>query len=278
MSREIAPVWDPAQYGRYADERSRPFFDLMGRVHAEEPRTVVDLGCGPGELTAWLARRWPSARVTGIDASPDMIERAAALAGDRLTFVHADVAGWTPDDAPDVIVANALFQWVPGHREILTRLAASLAPGGWLAFQVPGNFGAPSHVLLRELCRGPRWRDRLGDAVRDTPVDEPSGYLDLLAGAGLAVDAWETTYLHVLPGADPVLEWVKGTALRPMLTRLTDPAERQAFLAEYATALRAAYPRHPYGTVLPFRRIFTVAHTPADAGRPRAAPQRPRFA
>ena len=264
MPDHVAPVWDPAQYTRYADERSRPFFDLAGRVRAEDPRVVVDLGCGPGGLTATLAGRWPHARVTGVDDSPQMIERAERHAGDRLTFLRADVAGWTPAEPPDVIVANALFQWIPGHHAVLTRLARSLAPGGWLAFQVPGNFGAPSHILLRELCRAARWRDRLAGTVRDDPVDNPAGYLGLLAAEGCAVDAWETTYLHVLPGEDPVLDWVKGTALRPVLTLLTDPGERDAFLAEYAAALRDAYPREPYGTVLPFRRIFAVARA---AGR-----------
>jgi len=264
MSREIAPVWDPTQYGRYADERSRPFFELTGRIRATAPDTVVDLGCGPGDLTATLAERWPTARVTGVDNSPEMIARARRLAGDRLAFVQADAATWTPDTPPDVIVSNALFQWVPGHRDTLTRLAAALPSGGLLAFQVPGNFDAPSHVLLRELCRTPRWRDRLDDAVRDAPVDEPTGYLDLLTRAGCAVDAWETTYLHLLPGEDAVLEWVKGTALRPVLTRLTDPADRDAFIAEYRAALREAYPPRPYGTVFPFRRIFAVAQAPGS--------------
>lgn len=260
MSRELAPVWDPAQYTRYAEERSRPFFDLMARVDAEDPRVVADLGCGPGGLTATLAERWPHAHIIGIDSSPQMIERAARHTGDRLTFAQADVAGWAPTEPPDVIVANALFQWIPGHHAILDRLARSLAPGGWLAVQVPGNFGAPSHVLLRELCRAPRWRDRLAGTVRDAPVDDPGGYLDLLAATGCAADAWETTYLHVLPGENPVLDWVTGTALRPVLTLLTDPGERAAFLADYAAALREAYPPRPYGTVLPFRRVFAVAH------------------
>ncbi|HEY3687216.1 MAG TPA: trans-aconitate 2-methyltransferase [Streptosporangiaceae bacterium] len=259
MSRETVPVWDPAQYTRYADERSRPFHELTGRIRATDPATVVDLGCGPGDLTATLADRWPRAQVTGVDSSPDMIARAAALTRDRLAFAQADAATWAPSAPPDVITANALFQWIPGHDAILTRLAGALAPGGTLAFQVPGNFGAPSHVLLREICRAPRWRDRLGDTVRDAPVDTPSGYLDLLAGADRTVDAWETTYLHLLHGTDAVLEWVKGTALRPMLTRLADAADRDAFVGEYAAALRDAYPQRSYGTVFPFRRVFVVA-------------------
>lgn len=262
MSREIVPVWDPSQYGRYSDERSRPFFELVGRIHVTAPATVADLGCGPGDLTATLTERWPTAHVTGLDSSPEMIARAQRLVHDRLTFVRADVTTWAPPEPPDVIVANALFQWIPSHRDILTRLAAAQPPGGRLAFQVPGNFDAPSHVLLREICGAPRWRDRLGDTVRVGPVDDPGAYLDLLARTGRTVDAWETTYMQVLPGEDAVLEWVKGTALRPVLTRLTDPADRDAFLDEYRAALREAYPPRSYGTVFPFRRIFAVATAP----------------
>lgn len=259
MSRESVPVWDPAQYGRYADERSRPFFELTGRIRVTAPATVFDLGCGPGDLTATLADRWPTAAVTGVDNSPEMIDRARRLTSGRLTFERADVTEWAPRTSPDVIVSNALFQWVPGHRDVLARLAAALPPGGHLAFQVPGNFDAPSHALLRELCRAPRWRDRLADTARVGPVDEPAGYLDLLTRTGCTVDAWETTYLHVLPGDDAVLEWVKGTALRPVLTRLTDASDRDAFLTQYRDALRDAYPPRPYGTIFPFRRIFAVA-------------------
>ncbi|WP_245789752.1 trans-aconitate 2-methyltransferase [Streptosporangium canum] len=252
MSRDM---WDPEIYGRYADERSRPFFDLVARISAERPGQVVDAGCGSGELTAELARRWPDADVHGFDSSPAMIGKAPA--GGRLTFSVDDVSRWRPGRPVDVIVSNAVLQWVPGHRELLSRWTGVLAPGGWLAFQVPGNFDAPSHALVRELCRT-RWRDRLGDLVREPPVDDPAGYLDRLTALGCRVDAWETTYLHVLPGDDAVLTWITGTALRPMLDRL-DPDERDAFLGDCAALLNEAYPRRPYGTVFPFRRIFVVA-------------------
>ncbi|MFI6884911.1 trans-aconitate 2-methyltransferase [Streptosporangium canum] len=248
-------MWDPEIYGRYADERSRPFFDLVARISAERPGQVVDAGCGSGELTAELARRWPDADVHGFDSSPAMIGKAPA--GDRLSFSVDDVTRWRPGRPVDVIVSNAVLQWVPGHRELLSRWTGVLAPGGWLAFQVPGNFDAPSHALVRELCRT-RWRDRLGDLVREPPVDDPAGYLDRLTALGCRVDAWETTYLHVLPGDDAVLTWITGTALRPMLDRL-DPDERDAFLGDCAALLNEAYPRRPYGTVFPFRRIFVVA-------------------
>ncbi|GII77913.1 trans-aconitate 2-methyltransferase [Sphaerisporangium rufum] len=259
MSRDI---WDPAVYGRYAGERARPFHELIARIPAERPERVADLGCGSGELTVELARRWPAATVTGLDSSAAMIAKAPA-GHDRVSFTVADIRTWRPERPVDVIVSNAALQWVPEHRDLLPRLAGDLRPGGVLAFQVPGNFDAPSHVAVRRLCRSAEWRDELADLVRYEPVDDPQGYLARLAGLGCLVDAWETTYVHVLPGDDAVLGWIKGTALRPMLDRLADrPERRAAFLAACAEMLAEAYPPRPYGTLFPFRRVFVVARAP----------------
>src|SRR5436305_4815158 len=189
--------WDPDQYLRFADERARPFRELLARVPAENPRVVADLGCGPATLTRELAERWPGARVEGVDDSAEMIERARAEAGDGVELTLADVHDWTPAEPVDVIVSNATLQWVPGHLPLLDRLAGFLAPGGWLAVQVPGNFGEPSHTLLRELATEPPWRERL-TGVRWPGVPEPQTYLARLAGLGLRADVWETTYLQVL--------------------------------------------------------------------------------
>lgn len=262
------PAWDPAQYGVFGDERGRPFADLVSRVDLAAPGYVVDLGCGSGELTAGLAARWPDAVIDGLDGSAEMIAaaRVHAIPG-RLGFEVGDVAEWRPSRPVDLIVSNAVLQWVPGHVELLPRWIDALAPGGRLAFQVPGNFGAPSHVVLRELCRSPRWRDRLAGTVRDEPVLGPDGYLDLLARLGCSVDAWETTYSQVLGGEDPVLEWVKGTALRPVLAAL-GPEETEEFLGVYRARLREAYPAGPYGTVFPFRRVFVVAGRAERVRRP----------
>lgn len=253
-------MWDADVYQRYRRERGRPFDDLLAAVRAEEPQHVVDLGCGPGDRTAILLACWPTARVIGVDSSPEMVQAAAAHAvPGRLSFVHADLREWRSEQPVDVLVSNATLQWVPGHLELLPRLVAALAPGGWLAFQVPGNFREPSHTLLTEQRRSPRWRGRVGDdADRAMAVHEPEVYLAALARLGLVADVWETTYLHLLSGRDPVLEWTRGTALRPVLGVL-DEAEQGEFLSEYATRLRAAYPEREYGTVLPFRRIFVVA-------------------
>jgi trans-aconitate 2-methyltransferase len=263
MSREECTVWDPAQYGRYADERGRPFHELMARVFAEAPELVVDLGCGDGALTATLARRWPAAAVVGVDSSESMLAEAHPRSTDRLTFELSTIEDWRPDRPVDVLVSNAALHWVPDHAAHLPRLVRSLSPGGWLAVQMPGNADAPSHMLLTELRRSPRWRDRLGGGAGRWPETlDPVGYVDLLAGLGCAVDAWETTYAHVLAGPDPVLDWVRGTALRPVLVALS-AAEAADFEADYGAALRSAYPTAPYGTVVPFRRVFVVAQAPS---------------
>ncbi|RCV51412.1 trans-aconitate 2-methyltransferase [Marinitenerispora sediminis] len=251
-------TWDPDLYARYDSHRARPFLDLVSRVHADDPRTVVDLGCGTGALTESLARRWPRARVEGIDSSPEMVRRAVAPPdGTRLRVRLGDVREWRAAGT-DVVVSNAALQWVPEHRGLLRRWAAELAPGAWLAWQVPGNFGAPSHVLLRDLAGSARWSRRLAGAPLGAgTVDDPAGYAALLLEAGCDADVWETTYLHRLEGPDPVLHWVRATALRPVLAVL-GAEEARAFEAEYAALLRDAYPPGPHGTLFPFRRIFCV--------------------
>lgn len=252
-------MWDPQQYLVFADQRGRPFAELTARITATAPRTVVDLGCGPGNLTLTLAERWPTAEVTGVDSSAQML--AAAPHHDRVRFVEADLRDWHPDSPVDVLVSNATLQWVPGHLDLLPELVAHVAPDGWFGFQVPGNFAEAAHVILRELTASPRWQPLLGNVVRPA-VHEPGGYLDALLSCGLEADVWETTYFQVLPGPDAVLEWMTGTALRPMLTALaergTDDGDREEFMAEYAERLRVAYPAGPHGTTLPYRRIFAV--------------------
>lgn len=254
-----AHSWDPHRYLHYADERSRPFVDLLSRVAAEEPRRVVDLGCGPGTLTALLVERWPDAEVLGLDSSADMVAAAPDLP--RVRFEVGDLREWNPEQPVDVVVTNATLQWIPGHLELLPRLVAALTSDGWLALQVPGNFGEPSHELRRELAAEPRF----APYVEGVAVPESAGpevYLERLAALGCEVDAWETTYLHVLQGEDPVFTWVSGTGARPTLEALPEGV-RQQFEAEFKERLRSAYPRTRHGTVLPFRRIFVAARTGA---------------
>ena len=266
VDESAAPAaWDPAVYLRYGDERGRPFVDLMSRVGAVDPAVVVDLGCGEGTLTASLAQRWPGARITGIDSSPTMLAAATAHAvPGRVDFAAGDVREWRPSGPVDVLVTNAVLQWVPGHDRLLAEWPSALAPGGWLAVQVPGNFGSPTHTLLGELCRSRRWAAQVGDVPRGIgAVLEPDGYYDVLTSAGLTADVWETTYLHVLSGPDPVLTWVRATQLRPVLARLGD-ADAAEFTASFAAALREAYPMRSDGTtLLPFRRVFAVGSRPS---------------
>ncbi|MGI5369456.1 trans-aconitate 2-methyltransferase [Streptomyces iakyrus] len=271
-----APTWDPAQYLRHAGHRARPFADLLARLPdpptqppAGRPR-IADLGCGPGNVTALLAARWPTALITGYDNSPEMLDKAhvdhegPTSGGGRLDFGHADVRTWTPKEPFDLIVSNATLQWAPGHAERFADWTAGLKPGGTLAFQVPGNFDAPSHRLMRDIAASAGWRDRLDGVLRHADaVLDPEAYLERLTSLGCAADVWETTYIHLLQGEDPVLDWVKGTGLRPVLTALADePEAREDFVAEYRAALREAYPAGPHGTPFPFRRVFAVARKP----------------
>ena len=254
-------MWDPAQYLAFADHRSRPFFELVARVGAESPRRVADLGCGPGNLTETLASRWPSAAVEAMDSSPEMVAAARARG---LKAEVGDVREWSPRPDTDVVVSNAVLQWVPEHDGLLARWVEELPGRAWLAFQVPGNFSAPSHVEVRSLVRTDDWRDRLEPVVlrEEDAVLDPHGYAALLSDLGCEVDAWETTYLQRLTGEDAVLEWITGTALRPIRAALDDEAW-QEFRAQLAPRLRAHYPARADGTTwFPFRRVFAVARVP----------------
>ena len=255
-------MWDAGQYLRFGGERARPFFDLVAQVGATSPRYVADLGCGPGNLTTALAQRWPGATVVGVDSSPEMIAAAKATAGragSNLSFALGDVWEWRPERPVDVLVCNAVLQWVPGHDELLLRWADLLAPDGWLAFQLPGNFDQPNQAIIREMAQSARWRALLADAKLTGQAGDVAAYVTLLARPGFEVDAWETSYLHILQGENPVLEWAKGTALRPVLGAL-DAEQAAAFVREYGKRLTEAYHPHPFGTLFPFRRVFTVVH------------------
>lgn len=261
-------TWDPDRYLSRADERGRPFLDLLARVDAEDPRLVVDLGCGPGNLTRLLSERWPAARVTGLDSSPEMVERALA-AGVRAEL--DDLRDWTrPDplalrEPIDVVISNATLQWVPEHLDLLPALLDRVAHGGWLAFQVPGNFDQPSHTIRDELAaEAPYSEHTAGVALPSS--HEPATYLRALQATGAEVDVWETTYLHVLQGEDPVFDWVSGTGARPTLQALPEGL-RARFAEELKARLRAAYPDDGNGVVLPFRRIFAVARKAPSRGQ-----------
>lgn len=253
-------MWDPGKYLMFDDHRGRPFDELVARIRVDAPRRVADLGCGPGNLTETLAKRWPAATIEAFDSSPEMV--AAARERGLLASV-ADVVDWHPAPDTDVAVSNAVLQWVPEHPALLRRWVDELPTGAWLAMQVPGNFSAPSHAIVRELAGSARWRSRLDGVLRpEDAVLDPADYATLLADAGCAVDAWETTYVQRLTGPDAILEWITGTALRPVKAALPE-AGWQDFRAELAPRLRAVYPPRADGTTwFPFRRVFAVAQTP----------------
>ena len=250
--------WNPGQYHRYADERLRPAGDLLSRVPLDDPRLVYDLGCGSGRATALLAWRWPGARITGIDSSAAMLAVARRdLPGVEL--VEGDVARWTPAEPANLLFSNAALHWLDDHARLFARLMTLLAPGGGLAVQMPRNHDQPSHQAMLATAGSGPWRERLARLLRPSPVSLPATYHALLRPLARRLDIWETTYLHELEGENPVAEWTKGTALKPLLDALAEP-ERSQFETEYRKRVAAAYPPADSGrTLLPFRRLFIVA-------------------
>lgn len=256
-------VWDPGQYAKFADERLRPGFELMARIPPAPAGDIVDLGCGAGEHLRELAARLPGRRAIGIDFSADMLAKARAAAPE-IEWVEADIAAWAPAPgaAPALLFANASLQWLDDHKRLMPRLLACLAPGGALAVQMPSNAHSAAHAIARDLCREIGRADLIEALKSGTTVLEAGAYFDLLRNAGATeVDVWETTYLHQLGGAG-VTEWVKGTALRPILSALP-PKEAAAYLEAYDRAVRLAYPARADGvTIYPQTRVFFIARRP----------------
>jgi trans-aconitate 2-methyltransferase len=251
-------MWDPDVYLAFADHRNRPFYELVSRVGTERARRVVDLGCGPGHLTKYLAQRWPAAVIEAMDSSPEMVAAARERGIDATT---GDLRTWKPRPDTDVVVSNAAMHWVPEHSDLLVRWARELAPGSWIAVQIPGNFETPSHAAVRAVARRESWAKLMKDIPfrAGAVVHPPTHYAGLLMDAGCKVDVWETTYLHQLTGEHPVLEWITGTALVPVRERL-DEAGWEKFRQELIPLLDDAYPRRSDGTTMfPFRRVFMVA-------------------
>ncbi|MBK6686076.1 MAG: methyltransferase domain-containing protein [Deltaproteobacteria bacterium] len=252
-------AWDAQTYLQFGDERTRAAAELLSRVPLNDPRHVVDLGCGPGNSTALLLARYPEAQVLGVDNAPGMLTAARAT-GLRAEWLQVDLQTWLPPRAYDLVYANATFQWLDDHPGLFPRWMAHLTPGGVLAVQMPRNFDAPSHRLLRAVAQEGPWAPRLAPLLRVDPVAPPAAYYRWLRPYAARLDLWETEYLQVLTGEDPVLRWVRGTALVPLLSALA-PEERPQFEAEYAARLRQAYPPEATGeTLFPFRRLFLIAN------------------
>jgi trans-aconitate 2-methyltransferase len=252
--------WNPAQYAKFEAERNRPVRDLLAQIPRSGIATAVDLGCGPGNSTELLRNHLPEAAVTGLDSSPAMVE-AARVRLPGTTFRLGDIASWAESgERPDLLFANASLQWLPDHAALLPRLVAALPPGGRLAVQVPDNLDEPAHHLMREVARSGPWAATLADAAEARAARHgPDWYVRVLRAAGAQVDIWRTTYHHHLTGLSALVEWFRGTGLRPFLQRL-DPAGEAAFLDRYRAALTDAYPVFEDGSVLlPFPRLFFVA-------------------
>jgi trans-aconitate 2-methyltransferase len=250
--------WDPSQYLKFAGERLRPALDLLAHIPVEGPGSVVDLGCGAGNLAPMLQARWPSARLTGVDSSPEMLAKARAE-HPRAHFVQADIGTWKPLAAVDVIYSNAALHWLESHEQLFPSLLGAVRPGGYLAVQMPRNFSAPSHSTIVEAIEQGPWRAKLEPFLRREPVAPPAFYRRLLHERCAALEIWETEYLQVLSGENPVAEYTKGTWLKQFLDRLQEP-ERSAFEADYRRRVLARYPPERDGrTLFPFRRIFLVA-------------------
>ncbi len=249
--------WDPTQYLKFIDHRLRPAIDLLSRIALDDPGDVYDLGAGAGNVTRHLQARWPKARITGVDDSEAMLAKAAADSS-GINWERGDLATWRPSRPADLIYSNAALHWVGHHERLFPELLAALAPGGVLAVQIPRNFLAPSHALVDEAARRGPWRATLEPMLRPPPTQEPGFYYDVLAPLAADVDIWETEYLHVLEGEDPVKEWIKGSWLRQFLDALEEP-QASEFERCYADLVAQAYPRRPDGrTLLPFRRLFMV--------------------
>lgn len=250
--------WNPELYLRFEAERTRPAAELLARIAHLTPQQISDLGCGPGNSTELLHRAWPQAVITGVDSSSAMLEKAAERLPSCL-FQQADISTWHTPQAQDLIYANASLQWVPDHRRLIPHLVSQLAPGGVLALQMPDNLDQPSHRLMRKVAGEEEWRALIGDAgqVRDRPFSADA-YYDVLAESGCRTDIWRTTYYHVMPDAQAIVDWLRATGLRPFLGRLNE--EQQArFLQRYLAELTPAYPPRRDGSVLlAFPRLFVV--------------------
>lgn len=250
--------WDPTQYLKFAGERLRPAVDLLTRIPVVAPKSIVDLGCGAGNLSPLIQQRWPQAQLTGVDSSASMLAKARADYP-AASFVEADIAAWRPPQPVDVLYSNAALHWLDGHDTLIPGLLDGVKPGGWLAIQMPRNFGAPSHTSIAETIEQGPWRAKLEPHLRRRPVAGPQHYWLLLQGRAAALDIWETEYLQVLSGENPVAEYTKGTWLKQFLDRLEEP-ERSAFEADYRARVAKHYPPEQDGrTLFPFRRLFILA-------------------
>ena len=253
-------TWDPGEYMRFGDERTRPSVDLAARIAVESPARVIDLGCGPGNSTRVLKSRWREALVIGLDSSPDMVEAARADQPEG-EWVLSGIEDWSADEPFDVVFSNAALQWIPDHGALVERLFANVASGGALAFQIPSATFAAVQTLIRGVAIDGPWASRMTGPLGELTMEAPGHYYDHLAPLARSVDIWETEYSHVMDSAPAIVEWIASTGLRPFLAALETEDETQSFLAELHARVAQTYPVQRDGRVLfPFKRTFVVAY------------------
>jgi trans-aconitate 2-methyltransferase len=252
--------WDANLYMQFADERTRPSVDLVSRVDVVDPKTIIDLGCGPGNSTQVLRRRWPEARVSGLDSSPAMIAAAKESYPDE-DWVVADAGTWRPQEPFDVVFSNAALQWIPRHDLLVRHLFAQVAHDGALAFQIPSRAYSPLRGFIHEIAGDAQWSARMQKAMAALTMEDPSFYYDALAERARSLDIWQTEYNHIVDAPSSIVDWISSTGLRPFLDALDSDAEREGFVAMLTERVREAYPRRRDGRVLfPFKRLFVVAY------------------
>ena len=256
--------WDPELYLRFDRERTQPAIDLAARIEADKPRRIIDLGCGPGNSTAVLRSRWPTAELTGLDSDEEML-LAARQSYPTVHWIQGDAVAWQSTSNFDVVFSNALLQWLPDHAAVIARWFAAIKPGGALAVQIPVNFKSPVHQHILEVADDPRWKDLTGSTRRALYASEPNDYYDILSPLTNQFDLWVTEFCHVLAGPEKIVDWMRGTGLRPFLSVLPSDDERRIFEAEFLDKVTASYPRQSDGKVIfPFRRLFFIAYRKED--------------
>jgi len=254
------PTWDATLYLQFGNERTQPSIDLASRIAVQSPRRIIDLGCGPGNSTEVLRRRWPEAEITGLDSSPEMIA-AATKAYPGGQWVLGDIATWEAASPFDIVFSNAALQWVRDHARVFPHLIQQVAKGGALAVQIPAHIASPLHQLMLQIADEPRWRDRMAAAMHALTMERPALYYEALKPQASRIELWETEYNHVMENSDAILEWIQGTGLRPFLEALASEEDKQDFLEKLRAGVARAYPRQYDGRVLfPFRRLFVVAY------------------
>jgi trans-aconitate 2-methyltransferase len=253
------PTWDADLYLKFASERTQPAIDLISRISLA-PSRIIDLGCGPGNSTAMLRQRWPDAEIVGLDNSREMI-KAASQAHPDWAWVEGDIATWTAPVPFDLVFSNAALHWVPNHAEVMPHLIQQVRSQGALAIQMPAHFRSPVHELMIEIAGKSAWLDHMHGAIHAIKVERPSFYYDLLRPHTSKLDLWETEYIHVMDGPSAILEWIRGTGLRPFLEALPSADQKRRFEELFLAGLARAYPAQEDGRVLfPFRRLFILAY------------------